>query len=43
LVVETKGDEEAMTGGLLGLIGLVAVMLLFRVVGSAFKEKDHHD
>jgi hypothetical protein len=26
-----------MTGGLLGLVGLVAVMLLFRLVGSAFK------
>jgi hypothetical protein len=29
-----------MTGGLLGLVGLVVVMLLFRLVGSGFKEKD---
>jgi hypothetical protein len=29
-----------MTGGPLGLVGLVVVMLLFRPVGLAFKEKD---
>ena len=37
--MEAKGGE-AMTGGLLGLVGLVIVMLLFRLVGLAFKEKD---
>jgi len=34
-----KGGEEAMTGGLLGLVGLVLVMLLYRVVDSYFKDK----
>jgi hypothetical protein len=38
-----EGGKE-MTGGALGLVGLVVVMLLFRLVGSAFKEKhDRHD
>jgi hypothetical protein len=29
-----------MTGGALGLVGLVVVMLLFRLVGSAFKDRE---
>jgi hypothetical protein len=35
-----EGSEVAMTGGLLGLVGLVIVMLLFRMVGSAFSDRD---
>jgi hypothetical protein len=29
-----------MTGGVLGLVGLVVVMLLFRIVGSAFSDRE---
>jgi len=35
-----EGSEVATTGGLLGLVGVVIVMLLFRLVGLAFKEND---
>jgi hypothetical protein len=40
--LDAEGGEKAMTGGALGLVGLVLVMLLFRLVGSAFSDKDKH-
>jgi hypothetical protein len=36
---ETQGGKESMTAGFLAIAGLVAVVLLYRMVDSYFKDK----
>jgi hypothetical protein len=39
LVRRTEGDKETMTGGFLAIVGVVALVMLYRMVDSYFEDK----